>query len=515
MIRFAPIFLLAACHPAREPVDSGDGPEVLLSLSQAVAGAMWANPAAYAEIPVHVNVAGEPASVDVSLDGVLTAAEPGLPGDWVARVPIAGLAAGEHALVASAEGAEPVEATLVLGEEGVQITAFATDGAAETPRVHHSAETLWLTWTDRSAGLSEAWLRTLDGAGRWTGERVALVHAAEETLYARTAVGHTGTVGVLYQSAGGMPYFNHFLIADLEGNTLFGPLDLDPTASGGSPSGDIDVDERGFVMVWRSANEAGGHTLWWQHVDERSFAVTGPVALASTGPGTTAEPDAGFDPFGHLDLAAVEDEVLVGWVQYRYNSLLGMEIPLARLALLRSGSVLWSELAGEDVYYAWDRECRVFATGYELDQPGPAFTVVWSDVDLRTDEMANDLHALSIDYDAQPGDWTLLLDAVDDNDEPFLQGTPGLPGTLAWWDHRAYTEDPANGRISLYAATVGDDLAFTGEETIFEHARTVAGVSWLSAEPLGTNAMLAWSDERHGSGILDPKPEVYLETAWR
>ena len=513
-----PLLLTAACHPGKTPDDtSGDtgSGDVLLLLPQAVGGALWANPAAYAELPVHVNVTGEPASVQVALDGVAVVADPLGTGDWVARVPVAGLAAGEHALFASAPGAESVEATLVLGEEGVRVTDFSTDGAAETPRVHPSGDTLWLTWTDRSAGNSEAWLRAMDGAGRWTGEKVALVHAAEETLYARTALGD-GAIGVLYQSLGGTPYFNHFLVSDLQGAALFGPQDLDPEPGGGSFSGDLAWDGSGYVMVWRSVDAEGGHTLWWQRVAADDFTVIGPVALASTGPGTSAEPDAGFDPFVHLDIAALQDLSLVGWVQYRYNALLDMEIPLARLAMVRAdGAVLWSELAGDDVYYAWDRECRVFATGATLKDEGPAFTAVWSDVDLRTDELANDLHAVNIGWDEPPGDWTLLLDAVDDNDEPFLQGTPRLPGTLAWWDHRAYTEDPAHGHIGLYTAEVGEDLAFTGAVTPFEHAVTIAGVSWLAAAPLGTNALLAWSDERHGGGILDPRPEVYLETAWR
>jgi hypothetical protein len=31
----------------------------------------------------------------------------------------------------------------------------------------------------------------------------------------------------------------------------------------------------------------------------------------------------------------------------------------------------------------------------------------------------------------------------------------------------------------------------------------------------GTNFAVSWSDDRHGQGLLDPKPEVYLETYWR
>jgi len=42
----------------------------------------------------------------------------------------------------------------------------------------------------------------------------------------------------------------------------------------------------------------------------------------------------------------------------------------------------------------------------------------------------------------------------------------------------------------------------------------VAGTSHLDAAPAGTNVILAWIDERHGLGIMDPKPEVFLETVW-
>ncbi len=31
----------------------------------------------------------------------------------------------------------------------------------------------------------------------------------------------------------------------------------------------------------------------------------------------------------------------------------------------------------------------------------------------------------------------------------------------------------------------------------------------------GTSFVVSWSDNRHGSGLLDPKPEVFLETYWR
>ena len=42
----------------------------------------------------------------------------------------------------------------------------------------------------------------------------------------------------------------------------------------------------------------------------------------------------------------------------------------------------------------------------------------------------------------------------------------------------------------------------------------IAGTSSLAGLTAGSNAVLVWLDERHGNGIVDPKPEIYLETAW-
>jgi hypothetical protein len=105
-----------------------------------------------------------------------------------------------------------------------------------------------------------------------------------------------------------------------------------------------------------------------------------------------------------------------------------------------------------------------------------------------------------------------MFDTVDDRDEPFFLAHPVSLGVLAWLDHRAYTLDPTDGRIELYAAPV-DDTLHTGTETVFPHARFTAGLSSLTAANAGTNVLLLWIDERHRAGI-EPHPEMYFETAW-
>ncbi len=457
MQRLVILVLLAACKPNDDSAISDDTGESAVSvvLPQAVAGAMWANPTAYPQIPVRVTVTGSDGPVTVELDGAATAAEDLGDGGWLAMVPIADLAPGEHTLTASVDGSEPTQATLVLGSEGIQFTWYDLAGSGNTPRLHAADDRLWLSWTDRSAGLAEAWLQPIDGAGRELADKVALVGAAEETLYARTALG-ADTMAVLYQ-AGGSPYVNHLLISDLEGNILMQPLDLDPEGTQGSYSGDVAWDGSGFVVVWRTQTSSGDSSLWWMRVDESNHEIAGPVELAVAGAGTYDEVTGGFDPFVHLSIAANGERSVVGWVQYRWHNIIAMALPYAYLALLQpDGTVVWSEVATDTTDMTWARECRVFPSG-------SGFTAAWSEVDLMGDGSSNWIHAVRLEGDEPPGRAVPVVDEVDDRDEPFLVASPDLPGLMAWWDQRAYTEDPANASIRLYAADVDANLERSDE----------------------------------------------------
>ena len=151
-------------------------------LPQAIGGAAWVDPDAYATIPVHVAVTGTAASVSVSVDGAATAATISASGDWIAQVPVGALADGLHQLDATATGGDgasaTVGATLVAGRAGVQWTQIGVDGNAGTPRLLRSGDALAVTWTDESDGTRSAWLEPIDGAGRSAGPRVRLVGGA-------------------------------------------------------------------------------------------------------------------------------------------------------------------------------------------------------------------------------------------------------------------------------------------------------------------------------------------------
>jgi hypothetical protein len=402
-------------------------------------------------------------------------------------------------------------AELGTGTEGVQLTSFAEVGMSGVPRIHAVGDEMRLTWTDRSDTDAEAWLRGIDGAARWTGGRTRLVGASGETLYARTAVG-SASIGVLHQ-APGSPYVNRFQAVDADGTDLFGPVDLDPMDWSGSFGGDVEFDGSGYVLVWRSFYDVGVSEIRWMRVEEGTWDVTGPVTVAGAGEGTSTDIVGGFEPFSHVDVAVLGELSLVGFVRGRYDGLLDMALPKSQMALLdASGAIAWSAYAGPESDWTFHRECRVSA----IDG---TFVAVWSMTDLTDPDPAAPtlFRATRSDADGSldpdRGQGTLVLDQVDDRDEPFLIGHPDHLGVLVWWDHRAYTLTPSEGRIELTAAPVSDDLT-TGDEVVFHHGRVVAGVGHLDGALAGTNVLIVWIDQRHGSGITDPRPEVYFETVW-
>jgi hypothetical protein len=319
----------------------------------------------------------------------------------------------------------------------------------------------------------------------------------------------SGTLAVLYQGHG-MPYTTRFRICDFSGSEIMAPMDLDPPGWSGAFGGAVAWDGTGFVAVWRVIDGSGAAEVRWMRVDESGTEVTGPVVAAASG---SLDPIGGFEPFSFVSVAARDGLSLLSFVRGRYDAGLEMEVPKSQIAaVLNDGTLDYSEYAGLERDLTWHREARVFLLG-------EVFIGIWSALDLLSPEdnppnlfyaaMTGEEGAL----DPLRGRGTIMFDQVDDRDEPFFLPHPVHLGLLAWIDHRAYTLEPERGGIELYVAPVAEDLT-TGEETVFPHARFVAGLSQLNAAPAGTNAILLWVDERHGMGIMDPKPEMYMETAW-
>ncbi len=481
-----------------------DAPVPALTFPQAHRGAFAASPWVYATIPVRVAVDGAVDGVVVTLDGDEVAAVPGAAGEWVASLPIAGRADGAYPLVARAvRGGVEASATveLVLRASGAQITSVPTDGNAGTPRLHRVDDALYLTWTDgrdddrrRKARVVE-----LDGAGRFVGAPTVLVDDVADVLYARTAIGGDA-VGVLYQQAGG-PYTNRFTVVGLDGVARVAPIDLDPVGAYGSYGGDVAFDGEAFVLVWRVNDGAGRSHVRWARVTPAG-EVTGPVVVAAAG---DDDPHGGFEPFTVIGVEAVGDRSVVAFTRHLYDATLELTLPQCELvAVDRDGAA--GPLAYATSGWMWHHECRV------LGAAGAA-VLVWGSVNLSDPSSTppTSLRAARIGADATldpaRGAGAVLVEAADHRTEPAM-----LDGVAAWLDERSYVV-PQDGRIELYVAPVSADLV-AGAATVVPHARFIEGTSELGLASLGANRLLVWIDERHGGGVTDPRPEVWIETAW-
>lgn len=479
-----------------------------MSLPQAVGGALWANPEVYAQVPLHVVVSGAADSVEVEVGGITTQAtdEDG-DGQWIAEVSLEGLEEGMHPVVVQATTGgkvSEVTAELGVGTQGVQLTFRNENQFSGTPRVHRVGDALWVTWTDRLEPQAEAWMRQVDGAGRWVGERIRLVGSQEQTIYARAAFGNE-SVGIVYQQPGG-PYVNYFKVTDTSGTELMAPIALDPEGWYGSYGGAIAFDGSGFVFTWRVNQGSGVGRIYWMRVEEGSHGVTGPVVIAEAG---NNDPHGGFDPFSFLSIAATEQSSVVSFVRKYWVSDLEFAIPKSQIAFVgRDGSVTGEAFLGSADDYFWHKESRVFQVEDE-------WVALWATQDL-TDPQSTipvKFQGARAQGGSPFGAGSILVQGPEGRTDPVLTAHPEHLGLLAWVDSRSYENDLLNGRLELYGAPVTDALG-TGPAVTFGHAQFIESTSQLRMSPAGTNGLLFWLDERNGSGIVDPATELWFETLW-
>ena len=124
-----------------------------------------------------------------------------------------------------------------------------------------------------------------------------------------------------------------------------------------------------------------------------------------------------------------------------------------------------------------------------------------------------ELFAFRVPLEATRGDGMKIVTGPETRYEPTMIGTSASP-ILAWSDARKYAIDITQGEVELYASILGPDLVST-THLGFSHSHFIEGTADIRGIAAGENAILTWIDERHGGSVLDPKPEVYLETIWQ
>jgi len=507
-IWFAVCVVAAACGSSTTNGDDGGGNATAIRLTQAVGDAMWVDPDAYPTIPVHAIVDGAPTQVTIVVDGVgFDAARDGDTDRWTARVDVAALADGTYELSAESHGIVAT-ATLAVGRDGIQWTSIAKDSNAATPRLHRVDDHLYLTWTSFddpvANGKRVAWLQEIDGAGRAIADRVAVVggRSQPDTLYARTAFG-TSTLGVLYQEPGG-PYSNFFTMVTPDGTATIEPIVLDPSDRFGSNSGDVVYTGSGYDLVWRTNSGAGSSDVRWMHVDEATGEITGPVIAAAPG---NDDPHNGFDAITNVSIGGHGATSLIAFSRYEYDATLELDLLKCQLATIDNG-VATTELVGIGDPWTWDDDCRILDDG-----TGPVAVRSTKSLTSNEDNPPDQMFATRVPLSPTRGDGAMIVSAPESREEPTIVGTAANP-ILAWSDARSYADSLQTGEVELYAAVLGADLV-AGDNVRFAHSHFIEGAADLRAAPAGENAILTWIDERHGGTVLDPKPEVYLETVWQ
>jgi hypothetical protein len=249
----------------------------------------------------------------------------------------------------------------------------------------------------------------------------------------------------------------------------------------------------------------------WAYVSEATGAVTGPVQVAAAGDGN---PHGDIQPISFVSVDVVGEHSLVSFVRERHDAVLDLSVPKSQLvAVTRDGVVGRHDFAGPESDWTYHQEARVFSTGDRL-------LALWTLTDLL-DESANpprQVYATLSDtvgaLDPGRGKGKLVLDPPDAVDEPFFLTHPSMFGVLAWTDGRGYDDvDPTKGKTELYVAPMDSNLR-TADPVRFTHSKFIPMTGEVNAANAGTNVLLLWVDERHGGTILNPRPEMYFETAW-
>ena len=318
-------------------------------------------------------------------------------------------------------------------------------------------------------------------------------------------------LAVLYQ-VNTRPYSNYLHVIDFDGQTILAPMALDSESRNGSHGGDITFDGSAFIAVWREANGPRDSRIRWIRIAPKTGQITGPITITTAG---DDDPEGRFLPVTTLRVEAKGNQSLVTFNRGYHDPVLAVNVQRNYAVFVDSQGQIGAEefLPTPGVFYPFGFEAHVHRLYNE-------FLVLWTSSDLADPgensslrifgaRVAPEDHQTPAHFDS-----TLMVNGPEARGEPFILEHPSEHALMAWTDNRSKEGDRLNGQIELTYAYASADLTLSPIQTI-GHARFIEGTAQVRGVNVGTNTILSWVDERHGSGILAPKPEVYLETIWR
>jgi hypothetical protein len=509
-----------------------------LSLPQFVHGAAYADTTLFPTIPVVISVTGvTPEDVAVTIDSNTTVVATQDANGYVAMIPVSGLAPGVHTLLAQAGVAGSlsgeVQGKLTVGSGSLEFTHVASDGVAYDGHLVHdtAADVLDYTWVDVPGNAKhQLFLNHLDGAfQRLLPGDVVLNDPADEPLSGYTAFGPSG-IGVVYMTA--QPNDPQWLVkmrvVDPTGKTVIMPtMDLTQGQAAYSIQA-AGADPGGFSAAWLHISPApdGGAPppveLRFSRWDTTANELVGPIVLDSDQPQAagSAEGPQSLEPLGEINIACNATLCLVAYVRDVYDTEVQLNEPKVFVAAVDLQTGMLAAPPAPVEASNWD--AQLFGN-HLVTQADGSFVLVYQAVDTAAavnpitacddTEERDLLVAVKIDATGKiMGTPAPIFDFQGSREYPRIAALPeGF--ALLWEDQRSECA-ASGGHIGMAANTVSADLSML----LDPYVELPSSIGIPPEDPTlaatGTSFVVAWSDNRHGMGLLQDDDEIYLDTYW-
>ncbi|HVY46823.1 MAG TPA: hypothetical protein VHB21_13140, partial [Minicystis sp.] len=513
---------------------AGGARATTLSLPQFVHGAARVDAAFAGTIPIVVAATGAtPDAVDVTVGDAN--AEAVKDGDrFVATLDATKLGDVPRAVTARATigGREVATAkgTLSVAAGSLQFTSFSAVGPAYASHLAYDAadDALDLTWVSVAGGKHGLWLAEIDGAfERLHAHDVALGDPSDEPLDGHTAFADDGRIGVVYRTAkpGDVHWLVKMRVVDKTGKALVPTMDLTDGQAAFTPT-QAGVDPGGFSAAWLHISPPNPSPppveVRFSRWDDAKKKLVGPITLDRDHPeamGTTAGPQI-LEPLAELGVACNAKVCVVTYTRDVYIPLVDLNVPklfvavvdLAKGALARPPTPVeatdWdTQEFGHQVVALADGSFQLVYTAND--------TAAAVDPKTPCDESLERDLLFSVKLDASGklvGKPVPIFDHEGSREFPRVSPHPA-GFALFWEDQRS--ECAANGHIRMTANVAGPALG----GLLDPYVELPDSVGLPPEDPtlatVATNFAVGWSDDRHGMGLADPKPEIFLDTYWR
>jgi hypothetical protein len=515
-------------------VDAG---AAVLRLPQFVHGAARVDTLAFATVPLVVEVNGAtPDAVTLAFDGAAPIAASLDNGRWVASVNAESLGNGTHSLVARATaGGQAIgsaEATLVVANASFQLTHFSQDGPAyDNHLVYDSAnDQLALSWVSVASGQHQLYLNYFDGAFRRLHKTDIVLNApGDEPLSGYTAFGQDG-IGVVYrvQKPGDAHWAIKMRVVDRGGKELVPVMNLTGTGAAFTQAA-AGVDPGGYSAAWLHITPATDPQdpppveIRFARWDTQAKKLQGPITLDSDQPapsGSSEGPQL-LEPLSEIGIACNSASCLVAYTRDEYNELVALNVAKLFVARvdLASGALAGPPTAVEDVDWDFQQfgqslialDDGSFALVYEATDTAAAVTPKSPcDESLERDLL------YAVHFDAQGKEQGVpkpIFDYEGTREYPRIAAHPA--GFALFWEDQRSECDASGGHIGMAMNVAAPDFSSLLDPYLEAPGSIGLPPEYPTLAVTGTDFEVSWSDDRDGEGVLDPKPEIFLESYWR